>query len=78
VYRPSIPFSASNTDAWTIAPTRIDCGGGRWDVSSAPIIVRFQSMATLELADAAVDVLALSARTVATASRATTDLRRMS
>jgi hypothetical protein len=35
-------------------------------------------MATLELADAAVDVLALSARTVATASRATTDLRRMS
>src|SRR6266496_34124 len=45
-YRRVIPSTASNTDAWTMAPTRIAGGGGVCVISSAPIIAAVHSVMT--------------------------------
>jgi hypothetical protein len=41
-----MPFTASYTDVWTIAATRVAGGGGVCETSSASTIVLFQSVTT--------------------------------
>src|SRR5689334_876668 len=61
-----MPFTASNTDVWTIAASRDASGGGGAAVSSAPTMVRFQSVTTL--APAAAGTTNTIVATVASAS----------